>query len=607
MNNDNSVERRTLSSFFTNGNIYKVPSYQRKYVWDENNTEKLFKDFENLVMSENSSETLYLGNILIKSDENEDKWLIDGQQRITTLLLFFKALYDDYFKRAYKENNHDKEIEEELENYIYLKEDADKNIRLKIKDLINEEKFKLIFEKKININTIPNKKIKNLSQFHKNYFTFRKLIDNFFNKNIEFDTYSFLKIFKKIWIIKIKLMKNDDELKIFETLNSRGTILQAVDLIKNFYFIYTDKIKNNDENLNKKTNYKIKLFFEKILPETISWKGEKTKEFIKLIKEYIIFKSLISENNYNFSLPKEKDPQDLYDKFKEIAEKEFNYLKTNKDIEKSINDLHKFLLMKKNLKKYENINKKYNFENFEISLMIFNKLFTGSQFFPIIAQLMYKDNLSIEDLEYFNIKNINEDFKKAVLYIEKLIVKRESVQKGTRLITRNVNKIKIRSYNDIKEKFKDLLPNNNDFIEGLNFNNIYETIPSDILKGILWRIELNKYDKKSNENINYHNDKDKFTIEHILPQKIEDSVEWKKDLGDDWNSIHEKYKNSLGNLTITGENSEMSNNPFSIKKAHFSNSIIKMNREISKLEKWNKDEILNRRKELIDICLEIWN
>lgn len=609
MIDDKSVERKTLSSFFTNSNVYKIPSYQRKYVWNKSNIEKLFQDFQELILNEDSNETLYLGNILVKNEENEEKWLIDGQQRITTLLIFFKALYDDYLERT---NDIDEKVTKKLESFIYMEEDIDKNLRLKVEDLINQDKFNLIFEKKLNIKNVSKKKMKKLNIFHKNYLIFRKMINEFFNRYGEFDIYSFLENFKKIWIIKIKLLKNDDELKIFETLNSRGTILEAVDSIKNFYFIYTDKMRKKGESINeiliKKTEYKIKTFFEKTLPETILWKKnekEYSKEVKKLIKEYIIYRSLISNKDYELELPNESKPQDLYDKFKLVAEGEFNFLETNKNINNSINDLHKFLLMKKNIKDYLELNRNYHLEDFEISLMIFNKIFTGSQFFPILAQLMCKDNLSIEELEDFNMQEINDEFKKTVTFLEKLIVRRYITQKGTRLLTRTVNKIKVNSYDEVCKKFKGLLPNESEFIEGLRFNNIYETISSDVLKGVLWKIELSKYDVKSNENINYHNDKNKFTIEHILPQKINEK--WKLRLGEKWDEIHQKYKNSLGNLTITSENSEMSNNDFNNKREHYLNSIIKMNREIAKYNNWSEKEIKNRTNELVNICLEIWN
>jgi hypothetical protein len=100
---------------------------------------------------------------------------------------------------------------------------------------------------------------------------------------------------------------------------------------------------------------------------------------------------------------------------------------------------------------------------------------------------------------------------------------------------------------------------------------------------------------------------DDSSIEHIVPQKITD--EWKKELGENWGEIHEKYLHRLGNLTLSEYNSEMGNKSFRDKLEYYKKSAFSINNYFRKNEftnGFNENEILKREEELINECLEIW-
>jgi hypothetical protein len=105
---------------------------------------------------------------------------------------------------------------------------------------------------------------------------------------------------------------------------------------------------------------------------------------------------------------------------------------------------------------------------------------------------------------------------------------------------------------------------------------------------------------------------DEYTIEHIMPQDDSGrklSQQWKDDLGERWQEIHNNYLHTIGNLTLTGYNSELSDRSFQEKKTikgGFSDSPIRLNKRLAGLEKWNKDEIEKRADELADLALKIW-
>ncbi len=100
-----------------------------------------------------------------------------------------------------------------------------------------------------------------------------------------------------------------------------------------------------------------------------------------------------------------------------------------------------------------------------------------------------------------------------------------------------------------------------------------------------------------------------YTIEHIMPQNDVLSDEWKKELGDDWNRIHDQYLHTLGNLTLTGYNSEYSDRPFSEKRdmeGGFKQSPLKLNEGLGSCAKWDEDAIKTRAAKLAEIATAIW-
>ena len=103
---------------------------------------------------------------------------------------------------------------------------------------------------------------------------------------------------------------------------------------------------------------------------------------------------------------------------------------------------------------------------------------------------------------------------------------------------------------------------------------------------------------------------DDYTIEHILPQNPELSSEWQEMLGDDWKEVQSKYLHSLGNLTLTGYNSELSDKPFTLKKTMvggFNDSPIRLNDFLRTVDLWNAENIEARAKELAEKARQIWS
>lgn len=94
-----------------------------------------------------------------------------------------------------------------------------------------------------------------------------------------------------------------------------------------------------------------------------------------------------------------------------------------------------------------------------------------------------------------------------------------------------------------------------------------------------------------------------------MPRTIDNNKEWQRELGENWQEIHKKYLHTLGNLTLTGYNSEYSNKPFQEKQnmeGGFKESPLKLNIGLKDLESWNEANIKQRAKDLAKNALKIW-
>ncbi|GAA6814297.1 hypothetical protein AOH168_06590 [Helicobacter pylori] len=112
---------------------------------------------------------------------------------------------------------------------------------------------------------------------------------------------------------------------------------------------------------------------------------------------------------------------------------------------------------------------------------------------------------------------------------------------------------------------------------------------------------LENFDRK--ERVYTH----EYTVEHIMPKKL--TEEWERDLGENFQEIHDKYLHTIGNLTLTGYNPEYSNKSFQEKQGMekgFKDSPLRLNQSLRDLESFGEEEIKKRANDLADLALKIW-
>jgi len=141
-------------------------------------------------------------------------------------------------------------------------------------------------------------------------------------------------------------------------------------------------------------------------------------------------------------------------------------------------------------------------------------------------------------------------------------------------------------------------PNDDEFKKDIQTRDLY-----NFRSRSYWLRRIENHDRKERVSV------DEYTIEHILPQNENLSEAWKDSLGDNWESVHQTWLHTLGNLTLTGYNSEYSDRPFKEKrdmKGGFKESPLKVNAGLGSIENWNADSIQERAKSLAEIALKVW-
>lgn len=553
------AEEKKILKFLTWDENFIIPVYQRNYEWTEKQCKQLFDDL--ILINKNNYQTYFLWTIVVyKDDYWKDFLIIDWQQRLTTISILLLAIYNILNEWNIKSE----EIEKEkiLEFYLINKFQKDKNKQIKLQSVEKDKKaFFWIFEEEF----INNSKITENYIFFKNKILENKInIDNLY-KSIE-----------KLVIVEIILKRwEDDPQLIFESLNSTWLDLSEWDKIRNFLLMKQKPEKQ--EELYKNYWFKIE--------ENTKLNWSEVYKLSAFFRDYLTMKQR--------KIPNEKN---IYFDFKE-------YFKKNSfEIEEILKDLLK------NSKNYSKIINS-NDDNKEISEILkrLNKLEILVSY-PFLLEL-YNDY----EKNYFTKK----EFIEILLIIESFVFRRFICN----LPTASLNKIfnilwkEIKSFIDYKENYFEIFkyvllnktwkwkfPKNEEFKNNFLIKDVYNTKKKNYY--LLERLE--NFEQKESYVSSMIENKD-LSIEHIMPQKLNEN--WKKDLWENYEEIHQKYLNTIWNLTLTWYNWKYSNKSFEEKKnieKWFNKSPLYLNQYIKTCEKWTEKEIKERMNFLIEKSLKIW-
>lgn len=528
-----------------NKRVFKIPVYQRNYDWSNIQCEKLFYD---IIEANEKNCQHFTGTIVYIDDINggsglNEVLIIDGQQRITTMYILLKALYDASKGISIR-------IENEIEEVMFNRH-CDEKYKIKLKPVKSDnEQLLYLIKDKID-------KMDRSSNVYKNYKIFKNLIDEFLEKDLELN--DILNGIKKLEVVEIILDKvqGDEPQKIFESINSTGLELSLADLVRNYLLM--DDI-NQDE-----------------LYEEYWLEIEKNVGYRNL-GDFVI-------NFLNSQISKSVNSKNAYNLFKEHCEE--NKL-THKNILEKLRQTSKYYgafigetrCYSEKITKY--LNAFWTIKQTTILPLIF-RIFNDYEYDKINEETLCK---VLDYLLTYLIRITACEINKNLSKFMKSMYDRVIIGKNYE----NYYEKFVVFLNDLKAN--DHMPTDKEFEEALIYKPLYK---KNICKYVLSVIE-----NSTKEHIDISN----LTIEHILPQK-ENAIVWKKEVGEEYSNVYKKYLHTLGNLTITGHNSELGTKAFSEKKkiieANSKANIL--NKEVLNVDRWNEISILNRAKILTNILI----
>lgn len=557
----------TLNKLLNTSRQFIVPIFQRNYSWQKSQYEQLW--FDILRASKfKEKQNHFIGSIVYidmgtPAGRPQQLLLIDGQQRLTTISILLCAI-KDYVQKF--------NLETKLINLAKIK-----NQFLYNSDEIDEDRYKLLLnvqDKETYIKLIDNTIFtvnKPATNIIKCYEFFYERIEDFIKQHGQIDEI-YAGIFK-LSLVSISLDKDSDNPQmIFESMNSTGKDLSQTDLLRNYLLM--DLTPEKQTRLYK-TYWKP---MEELFGEDI-YKNDVNK-FDYFIRDFLTLKS---DTGYICKI------NNVYENFKRY------YLDNNCEKFAVLKDLFTYA-------KYYACIDLLQEKDDELKLY-------WQEFKKLDSHVVYPFLLKLYD-DYSRQILIKEDFKKILQVVISYLWRRAICE----IPTNSLSKTFATLYQAVdKEDYV------NSIIKAFVFKSTYKRFPSDyevrekLQTKDIYHFRLRKYLLEALENY-YHKEPidlntANYTIEHIMPQNIEHNLSWQQMLGEDWQEVHSLYLHSLGNLTITGYNAEMSNKSFWEKvngESGFKHSHLKLNESIAQCDVWNKKSIQRRTNILTDIILKIW-
>ena len=560
-----------LGSFLGNGKLY-IPEYQRGYSWEEMQLDDFWIDLVQ-IYEENTRDEHFLGQVVIhKNKEDSKRYIIDGQQRISTAIILLDILRTKFKEIADSKNNNDANDDAEDINtrYIGRVSETKKEQYLSMGGVDKEFFIKYIQARgPINYNDkkFEKKRLKpsNYNIFYASKF-FEDKISKFITKKTPNEYIELNKLYQCLINQFILMTVETDDINeayiIFESLNARGKALETADLLKNHIL----RKAHNDLSSATETWNTIIDNLDNIDPtKFIRYYWNSTKKFAR---EKDLFKSLRKDIS---------------------SQSDVNTLLSNR---RSLSKVCAAIL-------HPDDNKEFDLTELNERLLEMQKL-DASSYIPIIFALR---------LQNYSEKDINEVLKA----IETLIVRNfvvsglvankyelefaqiaKSISDKTWPPNSDSSSSKMPTKDDILKKLYSLMVSDEEFIN--NFR-IFNSKKNAVIRYLLRKI--NNFDINETKIVD---DSNRVHVEHILPKKIND--EWINFNDED----HETYLWRLGNLTLLGQeyNNRAKNKGFDKKKEIYKKSEIKMTRDLVSIDDWTTFTIVKRQEDFAEIALRIW-
>lgn len=560
MNNLKAGEA-TLQKLLNTSRQFIVPIFQRNFSWEKKQFQQLWEDIRRAGRF-TKEQTHFIGSIVYidmgtPAGRPQQLMLIDGQQRLTSLSLLICAL-----RRYVSENKITAGLinKRKLNNQFLFNADETENDRYKL--LLGtqdrETYIKLLEQTEFTL-TVPSVRIMEC------YDYFYRQIEKY-GSNLDEIYLGIL----HLSLVAIALDKDKDNPQlIFESMNSTGKDLSQSDLLRNYLLM----------DLTAKEQSRLYTTYWKPMEEAFGQYAYLEK-FDYFIRDFLTVK-------YNGG--RICKVNDVYEQFKRY------YIEQNLTKESILKEIFIYA------RYYAAIELNQETDN---ELCVYWKqirMIDCHVAYPFFLQLYHDYKCSIL---------AKKDFILIIKTTISYIVRRTICE----MPTNSLNKTFAVFYNKINKS--DYV---NSVLKEYILKTAYRAFPTDyevrekLQTKDIYHFRLKNYLLEMLEN-HYHKEpidiiRDNYTVEHVMPQSPELNDDWQKMLGGNWREIQKVYLHTLGNLTLTGYNSEMGSKSFTEKlngENGFKRSHLKLNQFIAACEIWNKQTIRRRTNLLTDLILKIW-
>lgn len=555
---------------------FVVPIWQRLYSWDQKEWQDLWNDLMNLyegIYEKGERAEHFLGAIVVKPAEwkvgkMQRLTLIDGQQRLTTLLLICALL-----RNRARDHEQNKDLVAEIEDcFLFNKYLKDPNDRPKVRPT---DADRILFDQIIN--GVPDEELSFGSQLRPAYSFFVRLFEE---KKGVYSIEKLLDTVRMLKMVMIKLEPTDNPNRIFETLNYRGKELEQSDLIRN-YFMMAIK----DEAMASQIYRNVWFPMQQSLG---SYTQERIKNLERFLRHYVVMTKheFVKEN---------KVYAEMQERLRDLSED---------DVVSELRTIRKYSQY------YERLLYSSREENPTIHRGIerLNRLRIGV-YYPFLLKVYQA--FKSED------PRISEDdFCNILRTIESYLVRRLFLQKPTNSLNRLFASLCELKEDNLAASLQEKLaekeswtaqywPRDNEFAENFRALPIY-AMSHERCHFVLETLE------------EYYGHPERvmlreLTIEHVMPETLDEN--WQEYLGEDWEKLKDenerkRYLHSIGNLTLIAgpPNSALSNKLFPEKKEEwYANSNVGLTKEIHRTwDKWTLAQIEERANVLAERALKIW-
>lgn len=539
-----------------------IPLYQRNYDWKEENCEQLFQDLMKLHKSNRKSH--FFGSIVssIQSGK-EDRYIIDGQQRITTVSLILIAMVN--LKKEGLIKAIDSKLVEKIFKRYLVDEYQEDERKVKLKPIKKDmQAFDALLYK-------PKEQYIKGSNVTRNYeFFYDKIIHSGLTLDELFET------IKKLEVINIRLDEDDDPQLIFESLNSTGLDLSEADKIRN-YMLMSLEPAEQDRLYTK--------FWNPI--------EENTKyDPSSFVRDYLTMKQ---------GTIGRKDK--IYFIFKEYAER------TGINKSELLEDMHHYACIYGQIDNAnigtDKLNRKLN-QLRTLDSTIAYPFFMA--FFDYTAKECLSENeiyQIIDIIEAYWARRIICNLPSNALNKVFATLHRDVLNHINKAGKENIPTYRnVLTYVLLKKGSSSAFPTDEEVAGDFITRQVYKMPPKQRMF-ILERME-NRDNNERHDVVKELTEKN-ITIEHIMPQTLSDK--WKMALGSEWERIHQQYLHTMANLTLTGYNSQYSNLTFPEKRdmeKGFKDSSFRLNNYIKNCEHWTEVELKQRQQDLFNVFMKLW-